>query len=92
MLVVVGLVYFVLFAYLIANYVIRAIGLYRIAKQSRAQNPWLAWVPYADLYLLGKITGDVSLGKRRLEEHQFVADFDSDWHLCTLGQLYIRVL
>lgn len=67
MLVVVGLVYFVLFAYLIANYVIRAIGLYRIAKQSGAQNPWLAWVPYADLYLLGKITGDVSLGKRRLK-------------------------
>lgn len=67
MLVVVGLVYVVLFAYLIVNYVIRAIGLYRIAKQNGTQNPWLAWVPYADLYLLAKITGDVSLGKRRLK-------------------------
>lgn len=63
----VAVIYLVLFAYLIANYILRALGLYRIAKNNSIPNPWLAWIPYAYLFLLGKITGDVSLGSRRLK-------------------------
>ena len=63
----IAIIYLVLLAYVITNYVIRAIGLHRIAKNSGVENAWLAWIPLADLYLLGKVTGDVSLGNRKLK-------------------------
>lgn len=59
--------YLILIAYIIVNYVIRALGLYRIAKSSGVANAWLAWIPLADLYLLGKVTGDIQLGSRTLK-------------------------
>lgn len=62
-----GIFYLILIAYIIVNYVIRALGLYRIAKSSGAANAWLAWIPLADLYLLGKVTGDIQLGGRTLK-------------------------
>lgn len=63
----VAIFYLVMLAYVITNYVIRALGLHRIAKNSGVENAWLAWIPLADLYLLGKVTGDVSLGNRKLK-------------------------
>lgn len=63
----IAILYLVLLAYVITNYVIRALGLYRIAKNNGVENAWLAWIPLADLYLLGKVTGDISLGNRKLK-------------------------
>lgn len=62
-----GIFYVILLAYIIVNYVIRSLGLYRIAKSSGVNNAWLAWIPLADLFLLGKVTGDVQLGSRTLK-------------------------
>lgn len=59
--------YAVLLAYVLVNYIARAIGLYRIAKKNGCANAWLAWIPFGDLFLLGKVTGDITLGKWTLK-------------------------
>lgn len=37
-------------------YLLKAIGLMKITKNLGEQNPWLAFIPVADMYLLGKST------------------------------------
>ncbi len=40
----------------IVGYVLGALGLYTIAKRRGINNPWLAWVPVADMWVLGCIS------------------------------------
>ena len=40
----------------VAAYIFLALGLYTIAKNRRIRNPWLAWIPVANLWLLGCIS------------------------------------
>jgi len=40
----------------IAAYVLRSLGVYTVAKRRGVRNPWMAWVPVADYYLLGCIS------------------------------------
>lgn len=40
----------------VAAYIFMALGLYAIAKNRRIRNPWLAWIPVANLWLLGCIS------------------------------------
>ncbi len=40
----------------IATYVLTALALYTIAKRRGLNNPWLAWIPVADAWLLGSIS------------------------------------
>lgn len=40
----------------IAAYVLRASGLYTIAKRRGIKNPWMSWVPVVDYWLLGCIS------------------------------------
>lgn len=40
----------------IAGYVFLAIGLYAIAKRRCIQRPWLAWIPVANMWMLGCIS------------------------------------
>lgn len=48
--------FFLFFAIIgIIFYVLFAIGLMRIAKQENIENAWLAWVPIAQSYVLGKL-------------------------------------
>lgn len=37
-------------------YVFRSMGVYTIAKRRGLNNPWFAWVPVADTYLLGSLS------------------------------------
>lgn len=46
----------VMFLLGIAGYVLGAIGLYTIAKRRGIAHAWLAWVPVADMWLLGSIS------------------------------------
>jgi hypothetical protein len=41
----------------VVAFVITALSLYRIAKQRSLAYPWLAWLPFARLYLLGMLIG-----------------------------------
>ena len=40
----------------LAAYVLRAIGVYTIAKRRCIRHPWFAWVPVVDVFLLGCIS------------------------------------
>ncbi len=40
----------------LAVYIFTGLGLYTIAKRRGIHNPWLAWVPYANVWLLGCIS------------------------------------
>ena len=37
-------------------YVLNALGLYTIANRRKIRRPWLAWIPVADMYLMGCIS------------------------------------
>ena len=55
------LVYYLLsmlfsFGLSIAVYVFRSLGVYTIAKRRALKNPWMAWVPVVDYWLLGSIS------------------------------------
>lgn len=39
----------------ILSYVLRGLGLYSMAKNTAEENPWLAWIPFAHEYLVGKM-------------------------------------
>ena len=40
----------------IVSYVLTALALYTIAKRRGLNNPWMAWIPVANLWLLGSIS------------------------------------
>lgn len=40
----------------IAAYVLSSLGIYTVAKRRGIRNPWMAWVPVVDLYLLGCVS------------------------------------
>lgn len=42
--------------YSIVVYVLHSLGLYTIAKRRLIHNPWLAWIPIANLWVLGSIS------------------------------------
>ncbi|MGG7176694.1 hypothetical protein ACQPU1_03800 [Clostridium paraputrificum] len=39
----------------IGNYVFAALAIYKISKVEKVENPWLAWIPIANSYLLIKL-------------------------------------
>lgn len=47
-------------ALIIVGYVLTAIGLQTLAKRSQIEYSWLAWIPVANLYLLGLLIKDKS--------------------------------
>ena len=47
----------------IAAYVLTALGLYAIAKNRGMENPWLAWIPIAQLYIIGVIVKELKFGE-----------------------------
>ena len=46
----------------IAAYVLRAWGMYAIAKRRGINNPWMSWVPVLDLWVLGCISDQYQYG------------------------------
>ena len=61
--VIVLLVFVVALAYGAVSYVLHSLGLYAIAKRRCIRNPWLAWIPVGNLWLLGSIS----------DQYQYVA-------------------
>jgi len=42
-------------------YVLSSLGLMKIAQSKGIENSWLAWIPFANLYIMGKIVGPFKL-------------------------------
>lgn len=50
-----ALVYLVILALAFVNYIMTALSLYTIAKRRDISNPWMAWIPYVNVWTLGSI-------------------------------------
>ncbi len=54
-------------------YVFMALGMQSMATKLRIENPWLAWIPVGNLYLMGRIAGDrVTIFNKDIEKLGFV--------------------
>jgi len=42
-------------------YVLKSLGLYTLANNRGIENPWLAWIPIADLYIMGMLVGEMDV-------------------------------
>ena len=49
------------FAVAIVFYVLKSIGLFTLAAGRGIENPWLAWIPVADLYIMGMLVGEMDV-------------------------------
>jgi len=49
---------FVIIGIGVAAYVLASLGLMKLAENRRIENPWLAWIPFGNLFILGKLVGD----------------------------------
>jgi len=45
----------------LAFWVLKSIGLYTLASNRGIENPWLAWIPIADLYIMGLLVGEMDI-------------------------------
>lgn len=57
------LFYAIILAVGIGEYITNALGLYRAANTHNVKNPWIAWIPVADMWTLGSIADAVDTGK-----------------------------
>ena len=60
-LIIISLVLFI-FGVFVALYVLNSLGIYRLAQNRELENPWLAWIPIVNLYLIGELTGNTMWG------------------------------
>ena len=56
-----GALSFVFFVIAVVFYVLKSIGLSALAVKRGIENPWLAWIPIADLYIMGLLVGEMDL-------------------------------
>ena len=45
----------------VVNYVFKSLALYTLAKRMGKANPWLAWIPFARVYLQGELAETIPL-------------------------------
>lgn len=53
-------------AIIIGAYVLRALGLYTMAKNQAIDNAWLSWIPIADTYIMGRLSEASPYVKRKV--------------------------
>lgn len=59
-------VYALVGIYTVAAYVLKSLGMYTIAQRRSIKHPWLAWLPFGNLWILGSIADQyqyVSMGQ-----------------------------
>ncbi len=57
----------------IAFYVFNSLMLYKLAQKRGVENAWLAWIPYGNMWILGKISGPIMLfGKWKIEKPELI--------------------
>lgn len=55
-------VFVLLFALIgLVFYILKSIGLQTLAAKRGIENPWLAWIPIADLYIMGLLVGEMDI-------------------------------
>lgn len=57
-LVVLIFVYLLLMGFLIVSYVFQSLALHTLARRRGIANPWLAWIPFGDYWIIGALARD----------------------------------
>ncbi len=58
----------ILFAIAFITYIFKSIGLMRMANNRNIENAWLAWVPIADYYIIGKLIAKFKLIDKEIKK------------------------
>lgn len=58
-----AVIYLLMLAYGVVVYVLDSLGMYTVAKRRGIHHPWLAWIPIANLWILGSVS----------DQYQYVA-------------------
>jgi hypothetical protein len=66
---VLSFMWFIVFA---VFYVLKSLGISALAANRGLENPWLGWVPIADLYVLGMLVGSMELFGKRLDNLEII--------------------
>ncbi len=64
-----GFVWFIVF---VVFYVLKSLGISALAANRGFENPWLGWVPIADLYLLGMLVGSMDLFGYKVDKLEII--------------------
>ena len=67
-----GFFVFIILALSITMYVLSSIGLYKLAANQKIDNPWMAWIPVANLYILGSIIKSLKIDSYQIPNIQLV--------------------
>ena len=67
-----GLILLVLVLVGIVFYILMAIGLFTMAKSEKLENPWFAFVPFLNLYIWGKLVGQLRIGSMDIPSPEIV--------------------
>ena len=77
--VILGIILLVLYLILmgveLANYVMVSLSVYTLAKHRDIPNPWLAWIPVANYWMIGRLTNALDLQK----------GLERKWHVTLLS-------
>lgn len=56
----------------IGMYILMSLGLYGMAMNKGLENPWLAWIPIGNLYILGKLIPELKISTYVVPSHELV--------------------
>ena len=65
-----GIIFGIIFGVLL--HLLFSYSLYTMAKKRGMPNPWLAWIPVANFYCVGKMTGDINIFKLKLTNMEII--------------------
>ncbi len=49
-----------------------ALGLQRMATNEGIENPWLAWIPVGNIWIMGKLIKTIELGSNKWEQAELI--------------------
>ena len=58
---------FICLAVATAIYCLKSYGLYAMAKNRGTQNPWMAWIPLLDIYLVGAMVDEMTFNGQTIK-------------------------
>lgn len=58
---VIGITALLIFFSCIVMYILKSIGLYKMSRKENTSFAWLSFVPYGELYLIGKVVGKTKI-------------------------------
>ncbi len=67
---VIGTVYVIALIFSVICYIFQAVGLYTIAKRRGFNRPWYAWIPVANVWLLGRLSDQYQWVAKRTKKNR----------------------